>query len=706
MTNKTYATNTTYKTYLALTIIIAAILTAPFARPLPVRAATLTKAPSNLGLVGYWPLDDASGVIASDSSGNGNTGTITGASWASGKRGKALDFNGTDQHVSVTASSVLNPTTALTVSAWIKPDAVDNEWGPVVESGGNLNSGTGYFFGYYTASNSFIFEVGDGSYDSVSVLLPVGQWYHVVGTYSASGNLYLYVNGVQVGTHSHTVASISYDSNPFTIGKLAYCCATGHHFDGQIDDVRVYNRALSAADVATLYRSGQVTRKSVSERGLVGYWPFNENRGTVAGDSSGKANTATFAGGALPTWINGKRSNGLNFAGGDTYLTHNTTGISSTNGTVAGWVYPTAAQWGFWQTHDSASQNWVDWISMFNYWGGTFYFRMGNGSDCCSNDLTFTTSSYIPQNQWSYIAFTWSGTSDAVANDTMAVYVNGALVTSRSNANFQATVDSSARIGYGHGIPFTGKYDDLRFYNRALSAAEIQNLYRQNETTLNANTNNRLTDGLVGLWSFNGNNLNMASTTAEILDMSGQGNNGDNSGGRADAGRIGQGWSFDGVDDTINVGQKASFNGLSAMTFSAWIKVSAFTSSYRAGIVSRRPGLNFVVTGINGSPEANYQRLALFDSGGPAIYANTILNTDEWYHAAVSINGTSATFYLNGTADGSGTLSYSWTSNVDITLGSIAGIAGYYFNGILDEVRIYNRALSAAEIKQLYNLGK
>src|SRR5690606_39089221 len=114
--------------------------------------------------------------------------------------------------------------------------------------------------------------------------------------------------------------------------------------------------------------------------------------------------------------------------------------------------------------------------------------------------------------------------------DTMYLYQNGVLVDSDTNASFEA-IDSPTATFFGDYLDNTGtlhtygnvKIDEVRIYDTALSATEIQNLYANSKyTQINTPQNNKLTDGLVGYWTFNG--PDMTSTTA--LDVSGSGNHG------------------------------------------------------------------------------------------------------------------------------------------------------------------------------------
>ena len=206
------------------------------------------------------------------------------------------------------------------------------------------------------------------------------------------------------------------------------------------------------------------------------------------------------SGGTMIPLLNTNIHNGvLDLDGDSDYLRTTTTNFSSRTGTVEGWVYPREAyDWGFWQTHDEAYYNWSDWLSMFSYTDGTFYFRSGSGS----SDVTFNTQSYIPSYLWTHLAFTWEGT-------TMKAYVNGTLVASKSNATLQDVMDPFACLGLGHQRWLNGWMDEMRVWNRALSATEVEQAKAQ---TLNGNES-----GLVGYWDFE----------SDSLDRSGSGNDGD-----------------------------------------------------------------------------------------------------------------------------------------------------------------------------------
>ena len=218
----------------------------PATRPRPRTCPSRSRTRRSAGLVGAWAFDEGSGTTASDQSGRGNTGTLTNASWITGgKFNSALSFNGTNAWVSVPDSATLDLTTGMTLEAWVQP-TVTGSWRTVVmkEQSGNL------VYGLYsnTSTNRPRVEIFAGG--SLRTLegpsqLPTGTWSHLAATYDGA-TLRLFVNGAQVAQLA-TCGSILASTAPLRIGGNG---VWGEYFSGPIDEVRVYNRALSAAEVA------------------------------------------------------------------------------------------------------------------------------------------------------------------------------------------------------------------------------------------------------------------------------------------------------------------------------------------------------------------------------------------------------------------------------------------------------------------------
>lgn len=689
-----------------------------FFTPQNTSAATISRPPSNLGLVGYWSMDEGSGSVANDSSGNGDFGSVSGATWANGKRGKSLNFDGTDDYLDLSNKGLGDPNNfggtngKVSISLWLKPT---RSTGVVYDTILRRIGGMHYMAIVGDGSNRFIRlmvwnEVASANYwpDSISTI-PVDTWTHVVFILEAGVGYSFYINGVLDRSESVPGLVIgNYGSSDSAFGAKLDSGAS--FFKGQIDDVRLYNRVLTAAEVSAMYKSGQVTRKTVSNSGLVGYWPLNEGTGTVAGDSSGNGNVGSISG---ATWTEGKRGKALSFDGTSNCVS---LGTSSTlrpqDGTYSAWI----------KLSSLPSDGNVGGDIFSNYSGnskGMFLSVLSNGylhlRPHPSGNVNSTYA--LSTGRWYHVV-------GQIEGSATRLYINGVLDNS-STGTYTPPDGMNASIGCwvdAAGFYFPGVIDDVRIYNRALSAAEVAALYKQNETTVNANTNSRITDGLVGAWSFNGNNLNMASSTAEILDVSGNGNHGDNSGGRADAGKIGQGWKFDGADDYVAIGDTSVLDLSTQGSLSIWARPDRSMPSDDANYYYR----NFISKSYGGSTATvvysfhwhgtnSLSELRMCTSTGAAATCQTYnigaLTVGDWYNFAVTWNtaANSLIFYVNGAAVSS--LTNSNAAQNSATSLYIGGCtfgcgANQNWDGQLDEARVYNRALSAEEMKQLYNMGK
>ena len=207
----------------------------------------LSAVPSTVlgGLIGYWKFDEDSGILASDSSGNNNTGTlINGPAWiAPGKVGaSALQFNAAnEQFVSIFDSTSLDPTNGLTITAWINT----SNWSGnrrIVQKGNGDNQ-------YRLLAEGGVFKFDLTGVNTLTTTLPaVNTWVHVAGTWNGS-TMAIYINGVlkaslaATGTNATTTDSL-------TIAAKNGSTTAGDYFLGSLDDVRIYNRGLSASEIA------------------------------------------------------------------------------------------------------------------------------------------------------------------------------------------------------------------------------------------------------------------------------------------------------------------------------------------------------------------------------------------------------------------------------------------------------------------------
>lgn len=203
--------------------------------------------------VGEWSFEEGAGLTANDTSGNGNNGTLmNGPAWqtaASCKIGGCLSFDGTNDYVDAGSSSIYNFTTGpFTISAWFYANAlsgtmmasnisnaIPNGWGFIVLSAGLLRLSTR--------------GTTDATTDGTTVL-QTNQWYHLAATYSGtSGTKTLYINGAPEATETFT-GSITPATLNLNIGRRPDGAT---YMNGRLDNVRVYDRALTPAEVLQLF---------------------------------------------------------------------------------------------------------------------------------------------------------------------------------------------------------------------------------------------------------------------------------------------------------------------------------------------------------------------------------------------------------------------------------------------------------------------
>jgi len=194
------------------------------------------------GLVAAYAFDEGQGSIVVDFSTNNNGGVVNGATWTVGRYGRALFFDGTDALVTVANSTSLRLRTGMTLEAWVNPTGASTGWADVIYKADD----TYYLEGFSSAGT----PATGGTFASSLVFSPnplsPGVWTHLAATYDTV-TLRLYINGVQVASRPQT-GQIQSSTFPLTIGGDELY---GQFFAGIIDEVRVYNRALTAAEIQT-----------------------------------------------------------------------------------------------------------------------------------------------------------------------------------------------------------------------------------------------------------------------------------------------------------------------------------------------------------------------------------------------------------------------------------------------------------------------
>lgn len=235
--------------------------------PDPVVTSGFTSGPTSTltqGLAGWWKMNGN----ADDSSGNGNNGTVKNGAFLTtdknGYSGKAYDFDGANDMIQTGASNTFNIASELTYSAWFYVDTGNSGWQRPFQKFQDLSDGNGIPYGiqYGAVSKKWGCEYRNAAqteYPNVrsSSAYNSGSWYHVACVASKTGDtkFALYVNGGLAGSQNtwFTSGDIDTGSRPITIGGAR---TAGTYWNGKIDDVRIYNRALTAGEVSNLFSAG------------------------------------------------------------------------------------------------------------------------------------------------------------------------------------------------------------------------------------------------------------------------------------------------------------------------------------------------------------------------------------------------------------------------------------------------------------------
>jgi len=268
-----------------------------------------------------------------------------------------------------------------------------------------------------------------------------------------------------------------------------------------------------------------------------------------------------------------------------------------------------------------------------------------------------------------------------------------------------AITGSQVELGRANSVYFGGTIDDVRIYNRALSYQQIQQLYAQGKAIIaHSNptpTTSTLNKGLVGYWTFDGPTVHWG--TGKVDDVSGQGNTGTLVGMSTTTsptiGKIGQALKFSG-SNYVQAPSSASLEISTRVSIVVWVRPSSF-SGYPT-VVSKNGTADDYQLGFDGT--TGFIRPCL--NGLCSTGTNPVpLNT--WSEIGFTYDGSFIRTYLSGQLDSisahTGSLPTNSSDPLDI---GAATLGGFRYTGTIDDVRIYNRALSYQEIQQLYLMDK
>jgi hypothetical protein len=456
------------KTRLLTLILVAFVLLLP----------VLVQADLTSGLVAHWSFDNCD---ATDDSGNGHNGTIYGSpQCVDSVQGKALRFNGYDDYIEVPDNPLQKPS-AVTIAVWVQVKDFQSLSGSgysfesiIFKKNSRDTNFEGYEVGLSKSSKTFYGEVTSSGGLQMGVvsnnpLINLNQWYHVAVT-ADSNNIAVYVNG-ELKETKITGFQLDYGTRPLFIGRTGEWCEG--YFNGVLDEVRIYNRALTEAEIQALYRT--------YSDGLVAYYPFNGN----ANDESGNGNNGTVYGATLTSDRFGNTDSAYSFDGLDDYIeVPNDPSLNPSAVTVSAWF----------KTHSYGSPGWCNFptlifkqspkdvdntyyvIALLNDYQGWPIGCLSSGTWSVSGPNVYVWSQQpLPLDEWHHVVATMNSTE-------VREYIDGQLQ-GVSSTGFP--LDPGSRplyIGYTGmfcGAYWNGLIDEVRIYNRALSEAEIEELYSE-----------------------------------------------------------------------------------------------------------------------------------------------------------------------------------------------------------------------------------
>lgn len=626
----------------------------------------------HMPLAAHWRFDQGTGTSAPDSSGNGNHATLAaGASWTTGKVGPyAVSLTGATNSFVTAPVPVVDTSRSYTVAAWVKPSNLTSHRTFVSMDGSSISP---FYLQMFNGQLNFTTRGSDSPLAvATTVTGPTavaGSWYHVAGVVdSVARTITLYVNGVAQGSAPYLT---SWKANSATtVGRAKWNGASVDFFAGAIDDVRLEGRVMSASEIAALATDPTYSDAVSGTSGLAGYWRLGE--ATTSSDTFAGAAGSTLQsrnGEIGATWTKHGWSEDavltsagrLRKAGTASFAAIYTTSAvpASADYTVEADVHVASAL-----TDDMA--------------GVVGRFVTSNGID------TFYVARYQTNEQrWALYgvvngSWTWLGASSVQVltpgtSYRLSLAMSGTSIRMLVNGVQQVSVVDSSIPGVGRGGVGLG--------------------LGPSATTVTDTT---------------GLHLDNFQVTPSLADAAGT-SPGIATGGitfgatGAPHGEANSAATFDGINDAVVVPDAAAPKP-ATVSVEAWVKPNAAIPNF-ASVATKTTATTW---------SDGYGMFAL--NGGMAFWVNdddanrvftAALPAGTWSHVVGTYDGSTIKVYLNGVLVQSLAHSAPLThSSSPLLIGNAVGAGNFHWSGGLDEVAVYGRALTAAEVAQHYAAGQ
>ena len=616
-------------------------------------------------LIGYWPFEEGQGTEAADITGNGNDGTFNGdIEWVTGYKGKGVRFDTAGERIVIGPLDPTAKNNAMTLAAWINWEGQGHEIAQQGIIGKRLgwDPGTGVkWFWQTNPAGDLLFRAdsaaGGDSFGWGNGLLVdyANEWVHVTLTWD-DGAAIQYINAEEVSTGNVNFIDTA-DDTPMTIGCVQSDWT--ETFVGIMDEVRIYDTALAPSEIQTI---------------MLGEFPMASNPeppdGAIHEDTW---ITLSWRPGTLAASHDvylGDNFDDVNEGAGDTFRGNQMTafyiagfpGFAYPEGLVPGTTY----YWRIDEVNEAlADSPWKGEVWSFTVPSTKAYNpNPADGAKFINTDVTL---SWMPGLK-ARLHFVYFGEdSDVVANAT------GALPQASTTYNPGSLVLDTT---------YYWRVDE--FDGATTQVGDVWSFTTLPEIPIED-------PSLVGWWKFDEGMGQVA------VDWSGQGNHGALQGDPQWApGQVGDALEFDGSDDFVDCGANEIFNIDTNITVMSWIKVQQFDKNWQA----------IVTKGDNSwrlHRSNNTDNIAWGTSGlDPTDITGSInVNDGEWHHVAGVYDGTQKILYIDGNID----ISANTTGSIDgstyhVNIGENAQQTGRNWTGLIDDVRVYSRALTMDQIKE------
>jgi hypothetical protein len=637
---------------------------------------------------------------------NGNNGTLmSGATFSTGKIGKAFSFNGSNSYLKLPNNS-LNFTGDFSISCWVNVSGI-SVWPQYIYAFGNLqNSGSNYF-GYrlFIYGNAYAFDICNGTttisgYQSASTqglfygsgsdtsaqIAPVagGAWKHVVITRKAGTGTKMYINGVLKTSNTSTVDPVYTTTHTPSIG--AQIMNSGNSFGGAtslIDLTSTWTKELSADEVLSLYNFGNATEYTYSTKTLPS---AKDSIGTKNGTlmngttfTTGKLGISSFLFDGINDYV-ALPNNSMNLTGDFTVSTWvNFSSLPSASTIISNYyrLPPYAVYYG-WSVLMISNQIAFDIFTGVN------------------NSYVRLLSPSIPTNTWKHVTLIHK------KNVSLSIYIDGVLSVSTATtfpigySGNETPAIGGTLPGDGFQYPTNGKIDSLSVWNRELTSIEISALYN----------------------SGTGQQYPFSTITVGTPTDSVSTNNGTIVGGVTyTQGVVGNAFTFNGSSNYISL-PNSSFDFTGDFSISTWVKIPSAPTV--AGQIFANYNYDFI-SNYGYNLGVNTNRTISFGvhgaAGSSVVTSTTALALNTWYHVTVKRDSVTkrSDLYINGVFEAqspvsSVTIAYGPRA-IQPTIGAIRQnnqgtlSTNSYLNGSVDALTIWNKKVSDDEIVQLYNMG-